>query len=88
MKQELQKYYTVFRTTIMVDNDIKLFKKINNLISKYCNTEKERYRFEAVNILKIASNMTTFCDSFKGLLRKELIDECNYSEYDRIVNEI
>jgi len=50
-------YRKGFLTSSMIDNDIKLIKKINNLFAKLEKTEKSIYIEEIKNILKILNNV-------------------------------
>lgn len=73
LKKELLKFYKVYRTTGMVEDDIKSIKKINNLMYKYNNTQKDRYRLEAINILKTTANLVNFDDEFVDIIKKRII---------------
>ena len=84
---ELFKFYKVYRSTAMLDEDIKGIKKINNLISKYNNTKRQSYFLEAVNLLKIANNVFDINKKFIKFIKESFIDKSNVRVYNQIVRE-
>lgn len=87
IKKELLKGYYVFRTTKLINEDIKLLKKMNNLMQKYTNTNKDKYRLETINILKITSNVVTFSKELIDIIKKKLIEEKHREIFDEIIVE-
>ena len=75
LNEEFTSYYKVFKTSNSIDSDIKLIKKINNLISKWLKFEKDHYKLEILNILKINENIFNVNSSFMGLIRDNFIEE-------------
>jgi len=49
--------YICYRTTPMIDIDVKQFKKINTLLGKLERTEKDSYALEIINIIRTLSNV-------------------------------
>lgn len=88
LNRDIFKYYTVYRSTGLIESDLKSLRKINNLIYKYCNTELERYKYEAINILKTALNMVKPEPGFFDLLRNKVIDEDKHPIFNGFVEEI
>ena len=87
LKKELLKHYKVYRTVGMVDHDIKSIKKINNLMYKFNNTQKNRYRLEAINILKTTANLVNFDDDFIKILKKRIILTEHLEQFEGLLNE-
>lgn len=52
--------YKVPRITKFIDDDLKLIKKLNQILVKIERTEKEQYILEAVNILRQLDNLFDF----------------------------
>jgi len=88
LRKEIFKYYKVFRTTSMVDGDIKSLKKINNLITKFTNTDKDRYEKEAINIMKTTANLVDFNLNFVDLVKSKMIAEENQPIFDLFVQRV
>lgn len=55
--------YKEFMMTPILEQDIKLIKKINNLMSKFNSTEKSSYIFEIINILSTMKNSLQMYDA-------------------------
>lgn len=87
MNREIFRYYKVFRTTDLVEKDIKMLRKLNNLIDKYTNTGNDRYQFEAQNILKTASNYMNFDDSLLDIIKDKMIQDENHPIFDAFARE-
>lgn len=87
LSKKVFKYYRIFRTTAMVDEDLKALRKINNLISKYTNSGNDRYRFEAVNIIKTFANLTNFEDSLTEIIKEKIINDDKYIMFDLFLKE-
>jgi len=83
----LFKRYRYFRTTDLIDEDLKGIKKINNLITKYQGTGKPIYFAEAINLLKVSSNLFTADRSFIKLIRDSYIDQANRKIFNQIVKQ-
>lgn len=86
-KKEIFRYYKVNRTSSLIDSDLKFLRKVNNLISKYVNTEKEKYKLEAINIIKSTGNLVNFNDGFTSLIREKIIDRENQQFFTSLVEE-
>lgn len=84
---DIYKFYKVYRSTAMFEEDIKGLKKINNLISKFLLTDRENYFLEAVNLLKIANNIFEVSPNFLRLIKDSYIDNNNYKIFNQIVKE-
>ena len=72
LKMKLALAYKVSRITKFIDEDIKLIKKLNQILSKLERTEKDRYILEAINILRQLNNVFDF-DTLYPILC-ELVD--------------
>jgi hypothetical protein len=59
LHKRLAPYYKVFRTTLMIDDDIKLLKKINVVLAKLERTNNDVYFLEVINIMKTLDNVLT-----------------------------
>lgn len=88
LKQELFKHYKVFRTTDLIEDDIKSIKKINNLITKFKNTEKDKYKLEIINILKMIQNMVSFEGNFLDIIKAEIIEDDKHEDFNHILGEV
>ena len=88
LNRDIFKYYTVFRSTGLIESDIKSLKKINNLIYKYLNTDIDRYKHEAINILKTAINMVNPVPEYFDLLRNKIIEEDKHLIFNGFVEEV
>jgi hypothetical protein len=64
--------YKVPRITKFIIEDIKLIKKLNQVLSKLERTEKERYILESINILRQLNNVFDFDVLYPALC--ELVD--------------
>jgi len=60
LKMKMALAYKVARITKFIDEDIKLIKKLNQILSKLERTEKDRYILEAINILRQLNNVFYF----------------------------
>lgn len=56
--------YTAFKTTNMLDQDLKIIRKINNILFKYEKSEKISYIYETINIFK---GLRNYYDIVNGL---------------------
>ena len=57
LRRKVSPYYRQkFVTTSMMDDDIKLMKKLNTLFGKLERTDKEIYVQEIINVVKILNN--------------------------------
>lgn len=81
------KYYKVFKTTESIQVDLKLIKKINNLISKWLKTDKEMYKDEIMNIFKINENIFNVNNSFIELIKENFIEKQHIKTFDRLYSE-
>ena len=88
LKREIFKHYRVFRTTSMVEDDIKSLRKINNLITKFSNTGLDKYQFEVINIMKMASNLVNFTREFIMFVREKMIDKDNHIIFNLLAEKI
>lgn len=88
LKKEIFPFYKVYRTTGMIEGDIKGIRKINNLIFKYNNTQKERYKLEAINILKTTANLVDFNDDFVKIIENRIILEEHRPLFSSLVSEM
>lgn len=84
---DIYKFYKIYRSTSMLDDDIKGIKKINNLICKYNNTGRDHYFLEAINLLKIANNIFEVNKKFVKLIKDSFIDPDNARIFNQIVKE-
>ncbi len=84
---DIFKFYKVYRSTDMLDEDIKGIKKINNLISKYNNTGREHYFLESINLLKIANNVFKIDKRFIKFVKDSFIESTNVRIFNQIVKE-
>lgn len=58
LHQRIAPYYKIsFVTTSMLEEDLKLIKKLNNLFVKLEKTNKDIYVREIINVLKILNNV-------------------------------
>lgn len=64
--------YTCFRTTAMVDNDLRTIKKINIIIGKLDRTDRDSYAMEVINIIRMLENITDISQVI--LVMYEVID--------------
>jgi len=87
IKYKLMQIYKVFRTTLMMENDIKLLKKINNLIFKYNNTNKEKYKQEIINIVKTITNLTNNEKEVLNIVRNNILNKENFETFNLIFNQ-
>lgn len=85
LKKEMIGFYKVYRTTGMIEDDIKVIRKINNLISKYLNTNNERYKFEAINILKTTANLVRFEPAFVTIIKQRIILKEYRDTFERFI---
>lgn len=88
LRKEIFKHYKVFRTSSMVDEDMKSMRKINNLITKFTNTGKERYQYEAINILKTVTNLVKFDVEFITLMKTKMIDKDNHPTFENFAGRV
>lgn len=88
LRRDVFRHYKVFRTTSMVDEDMKSMRKINNLIKKFTNTGKDKYQYEAINILKMISNLVNFGDDFILLMKTKMIDEDNHPIFEAFAERV
>ena len=73
-----------FQTSLSIDEDIKILKKINNLISKYNRTGYDKYPSEVINTLIILSNTYTVDKDLTNLIEKEFIEDENKESFRQI----
>lgn len=57
LHKRLAPLYKVFRTTAMIDDDIRLLKKINVVLGKLESTNNDVYFLEAINIIRSLDNV-------------------------------
>lgn len=86
-KARLAPYYRgKFMTSEMIEEDIKLIKKINFLFSKIEKHEKEEHVQEIINIIKILDN-TFYLKKIMDVIY-EIVDVKYHSTLDVLVNSI
>lgn len=88
MKREIFKHYRVFRTTTLVEDDIKSLKKINNLITKFSNTGNDKYQFEIINIMRMIANLVNFTTDFVGFVKEKIIENDNQPIFELLAEKI
>ncbi len=62
LKRKLLNKYKVFRTTILLEDDLRLIRRINTQLNKHKKTGKVKYFQEVENIIRILHNLLHFDD--------------------------
>lgn len=87
-KKELFRSSKGFRTTISLNNDIAIIKKINNLITKLeRNGEDSKYKHEIINIFMVLKNLFNFNEDLKELIKYKFITDDNHILYEKLYFE-
>jgi len=87
-KRSLFRYAKGFKTTVSLDNDVKLVKKLNNLIAKYLRYGKEqKYLLEIINILKVLENQFIYSSGLRDLILNMFIDTENKSTFIEVFDD-
>lgn len=87
VNQEFSKNYKGFRTSSSIENDIKLIKKLNNLISKWKKTNKDMYKLEIFNIFQINENIFMVDHSFIEKIKSNFIEPSNIKVFNDLYVE-
>ena len=84
MPRNFFKFYKVYRTTATVDDDIRLLKKINNLLLKRRRTGLDRYESEVINIIKTTCNLVNYTKECRLFIRRNIIDKEHLPMFDKL----
>jgi hypothetical protein len=57
IKKRIALAYKVHRVSALIDEDIKLIKKLNITLQKLEKTNKDQYILESINILRVLTNV-------------------------------
>ena len=79
-------YRRGFLTSSMIDNDIKIIRKLNSLLCKLVKTEKEIYTYEIKNILKSLNNDIRIGE-IQDVFEKN-IDEVHHTKLKSFIEEV
>ncbi len=77
-----------FKTTSSLDEDIKLIKKINTLLSKWKRTDDERYHKEINNSLLILNNIFALDQIIRDHIAQLFIVEDNRTNFITLFNRL
>lgn len=72
LRKRIALAYKIPRITSLIDEDLKLIKKLNVTLGKLEKTNKDQYVLESINILRSLNNMFHFEDLY--LILYEIID--------------
>jgi len=86
-KKNLFSYYKIYRTSKLINDDLKILKKINNLSLKYLKLGKTRYKLEIINIIRIMYNLFNVDSNLIKLLKEEIIEEAYHNLFTSFLEE-
>lgn len=86
-KKKLFSYYKIYRTSKLIVDDLKIFKKINNLSLKYLKTEKLRYKLEIINIIRIMHNLFNVDENLIDLFKEEIIEDVYHNLFTNFLED-
>lgn len=78
--------YKVPRITKLIDEDLKLIKKLNTVLTKLEKTNKDQYMLESINIIRTLGNVFEYRDLY--ILLYELIEIRYHSTVNYLIDII
>lgn len=78
--------YKIPRITSLIDEDIKLIKKLNTVLGKLEKTNKDQYVLESINILRSLGNVFLFEELY--VILYELVDMKYHSTINYLIEVI
>jgi hypothetical protein len=72
LKKRIALAYKIRRVTSVIDEDIKLIKKLNVTLQKLEKTNKDQYILETINILRVLTNI--FRENYLYLIICEVVE--------------
>lgn len=87
-KKVLFKNSIGFKTTVSLENDLKIIKRLNNLVAKDNRAvDSDKYSLEIINIFVMLGNRFTLTKSLKDIIVSKFIDSDNIEKFNILYND-
>ena len=86
IRKQIALAYKVPRITKLIDEDIKLIKKLNMVLTKLEKTNKDQYMLESINIIQTLGNVFEYRDLY--IILYQLTDIRFHASINYLIEEI